>query len=115
MLRASVRAGVPAIFMRGADEVVDVIAFRRHGPCPHAELDVPVPDAAPAGDEGAEAVIAGALAAAEALGILAAPDAPPRARHLRLPLAGGAPLAQEIPWAPECFLCGGHGRGASFT
>ena len=30
-----------------------------------------------------------------------------RARHLVLPLDGGAPRVQEIPWSPECFACGG--------
>jgi hypothetical protein len=42
-------------------------------------------------------VAAGALAAAEALQVLAgAEGAPGFARHLRLPLDGGEPIAQEI-------------------
>jgi len=32
-----------------------------------------------------------------------------RAHHARLPLDGGEPGATEIPWAPECFACGGAG------
>jgi hypothetical protein len=112
MLRAAVRLGVPAVITRAGRDAVDVLAFRKHGPCPHAALDVPARAATSVADEGAAAVLAGTLAAAEALWILADPGAPPRARHLRLPLDGGEPRTQEIPWTPECFLCGGTAREA---
>jgi hypothetical protein len=113
-----VRLGVPAVVLRAEPDLVDVIAFRRHGPCPHAALDVPARAAAGAPDPGAAAVVAGTLAAAEALWILAAaPPVPaPRARHLRLRLGEAAePTTQEIPWTPECFLCGGTAAEASFS
>jgi hypothetical protein len=112
MLRAAVRLGIPAVIARAERDAVDVIAFRKHGPCPHAALDVPARAASTAADQGAAAVLAGTLAAAEALWILAEPGAPPRARHLRLPIDGGEPRTQELPWMPECFLCGGNAREA---
>jgi hypothetical protein len=115
LLRAAVRLGVPAVIVRGRDLFVELVAFRRHGPCPHAVLQIPPRASGLAPEEGAGAVLAGTLAAAEALAIIVAPAAPPRARHLRLPLDGGPPLAQEIPWTPECFLCGGSGREASLS
>jgi hypothetical protein len=111
LLRAAVRLGVPLLVMRAGPEGVDLLSFRRQGPCPHAALDLPVRAAStPAGDPAA-AVVAGTLAAAEAAWRIARPDDPPRARQLRLP-ASGAPLTQELPWTPECFLCGGSGREA---
>lgn len=112
MLRAAVRLGIPAVVMRAADGQIDVIAFRRQGPCPHADLEIPV-RASERGEGGAAAVVAGTLAATEALWVLALPAEGPRARHLRLSLASvGDPVAQEMPWAPECFACGGGGRVA---
>jgi hypothetical protein len=110
MLRAAVRRGVPVVVMRAAGDLVDLLALRRHGPCPHQELDLPARPAAEAPEDGAGAVLAGTLAASEALLLLARPGEPPRARHLRLPLGGDEPTVVEIPWAPECFLCGGSGR-----
>jgi hypothetical protein len=114
MLRAAVRLGVPAVIARAQASAVDVIAFRQHGPCPHAALDIPPRKAAAEAAPGAAAVLAGTLAATEALWILASPG-PPRARHLRLPLDGGDPVTQEIPWTPECFACGGTAREASLV
>lgn len=126
-LRTAVRFGVPFIAMRGDDARAEVLSFRQHGPCPHQELTVPT--SAPAEpSQGPGAVVAGTLAAAEALGLLAAPesspgrtperaheaDVVPRARHLRVPLDGAPVLAQEIPWHPECFLCGGQQTEAVF-
>jgi len=49
----------------------------------------------------------------------AAPATPARARHLAVPLApspeGGGPRAQDIPWAPECFACGGGATEMVFS
>jgi hypothetical protein len=111
MLRAAVRLGVPVVAMRAGTSGADVISFRRHGPCPHASLDVPVRAADPVPEDGGLAVLAGTLAAAEACWRIAVPAEGPRARHLKLSL-DGEPVAQELPWAPECFACGGQGREA---
>jgi hypothetical protein len=113
MVRAAVRLAVPAVIARAQADGVDVVAFRKHGPCAHAALDVPV-QAAAAGAQGATAVLAGTLAATEALWILAGQSGP-RARHLRLALDGGDAVTHEIPWTPECFLCGGSAGEASFS
>jgi hypothetical protein len=111
MLRAAVRLGVPVIVMRGAQPGVDLVSFRQHGPCPHAALDVPFRPAEAVAADGGLAVVAGTLAASEACWRIARPDDGPRARHLKL-TAGGEVTAQEIPWAPECFLCGGRSTEA---
>src|SRR6185369_15028292 len=47
MLRAAVRLGVPVVAMRAGPSGADVVSFRRHGPCPHASLDVPARAADP--------------------------------------------------------------------
>ena len=57
------------------------------------------------------AVLAGTLAATEALWRIGRPGDGPRARHLKVGL-DAEPVAQEVPWAPECFLCGGQAREA---
>jgi hypothetical protein len=120
LMPAAIRRGVPLVVMRGqenSDNVVDVVSFRRHGPCPHAPLDVPRVAAVPV-PEGAASVVAGTLAAAEALQVLLAHEAPARAaraRHLRVPLDGGDAVAQDLPWTPECFACGGSGNEMSFA
>jgi hypothetical protein len=111
MLRAAVRLGIPVVVMRGGQDGVDLVSFRQHGPCPHAALDVPRRAADPMPDDGGLAVLAGTLAATEALWRIARPTDGPRARHLKL-APGAEPLAQDIPWAPECFLCGGNAREA---
>jgi hypothetical protein len=108
MLRAAVRLGIPVVVTRAAAGAVDVLSLRMHGPCAHQELDLPARAAVAPVDDGA-AVLAGTLAAAEAALVLAHPGQPPRARHLRLPLDGDGPTVGEIPWSPECFLCGGSG------
>jgi hypothetical protein len=119
LLRAAVRLGVPLVVARVGPAAIDLVAFRRHGPCPHADLAIPArPAGAAPGDgpgDGAAAVLAGTLAAAEALWALLAPEDPPRARLTRLPLEGAAPLVHELPWAPECFLCGGRNPEASLS
>lgn len=115
-LTAAVRLGVPAIVVRASSSGVDLLSFRRHGPCPHRELaSAARPAATGDEDQAASAVLAGTLAASEALLVLAEPGAPPRARLLRLPLDGGPPAQAELPWAPECFLCGGRHQTASFA
>jgi hypothetical protein len=119
MLPAAVRLAIPALVARGRDNRVDLVSFRRQGPCPHAPLDIPRRAAETAAPPGPGAVVAGTLAAAEAihalLGLLPAGGAAARARHLAIPLDGGEPRAQEIPWAPECFACGGSGTEMSFS
>lgn len=118
MLRAAVRLGVPAVVTRGRDDGVELVSFRRHGPCPHAPLDVPEQSGVPPQD-GAGAVVAGHIAAAEVLVLLAgANTGEARARHTTIPLHGttaGEPRAIDIPWTPECFACGGSGSEMSFA
>ena len=126
MLRAAVRLGLPVVVMRAREDGVDVLSFRCHGPCPHAPLNVPENHVAAAGG-GAAAVVAGHLAAAEAVVLLAgAATGEGRARHLRIPLGKATegppadagetlPRAVDLPWAPECFACGGRGMEMSLS
>jgi hypothetical protein len=109
MLRAAVRLGVPVVVARVQPDLIDVMAFRKHGPCPHVALDEPEVAASTARQDGAAALVAGQLVAAEILMLLIGDDVAtgPRARHLRLPLDGSAPTTAVIPWTPECFVCGG--------
>jgi hypothetical protein len=114
MLRAAVRRAVPVVVVRAHAGVVDAVSFRRHGPCPHAPLDVATGAAAPS-DGGAGAVVAGELAATEILMLLVAARADVgRARHTRLALDSGDARSTDIPWAPECFACGGQGAEMAF-
>jgi hypothetical protein len=114
MMRAALRHGLPAVIVRGREDGIELIAFRRQGPCPHAPLDVPFHRSVPPQD-GAPAVVAGTLAAAEALHVLLGSGGEARARHMSLPLDGRAPRTQDIPWSPECFACGGNGTEMSFS
>jgi hypothetical protein len=114
MLRAAIRRGVPVVAVRGRDETVELISFRHNGPCPHAPLDVPAQASAPASD-GASAIVAATLAANEVIHTLLGNGGDVPARHLSLPLDGRPPRAQEIPWSPACFACGGHGSEMSFS
>lgn len=129
MLRAAIRLGLPAVVVRADETQVDMVSFRRQGPCPHLALDLPEVQAAPT-DGGPAAVVAAHLAAAEALLLLAEgserselvegePGARrpglARAKHLRLPLDGGPPRTNDIPWTPECFACGGSGTEMTFA
>jgi hypothetical protein len=120
LLRAAVRLGLPAVFGRARVDRVDVVSFRRHGPCPHLPVDLPTRGAAGTDvHPGAAVAVIAALVATELVGILAAPGTGPRARLLRLRLGPGGdgepPLASEIPWAPECFICGGKSQEALLT
>jgi hypothetical protein len=90
--------GLPAIYVRATEAEIDLVAFSGRVPSADAQPDVPFKAAQPP-TNGASAVLAGALAAAEALHVLvreAAGPVPPRIQHLRLPLDGGEPLVQEI-------------------
>ncbi len=96
MLGAAKRLGLPVVVARALPTEVDVLSFPRRAPAPDASLEVP-PRAASASTSAATEVLAGTLAAAEALIRLGRIDGDiGRIRHLRLPLDGGAPLAQEI-------------------
>lgn len=114
MLRATVRLGIPAVLLRALDDRVEMLALREQGPCPHVDLAIPARHTHSL-SSGATAVVAATVGASEVLWLLVRqPDhsAPrPRknapARHLSLSLDGGVPRVQEIPWAPECFACGG--------
>ncbi|HVT07820.1 MAG TPA: hypothetical protein VHO67_10190, partial [Polyangia bacterium] len=82
-------------------ERVDLIAFPRRPPDPGAEIDTRARAAArhPGGATGPTGVLAGALAAAEALAALVRDDGAASARgkrHLRLPVDGGDAIAQDI-------------------
>ncbi len=114
LLPAAIRRGVPLVVLRGDEAAADVVSFREHGPCPHAPLDVPVVAAVPV-PEGAASVVAGTLAASEALLVLIGAAGAARAHHLRVPLDGGDATAQDLPWTPECFACGGSGNEMSFS
>jgi hypothetical protein len=104
MLGAAARLGLPVVVVRASGELVDLISFPRRAPTPEATLEIAPRPATPANGAGAgaEAILAGTLAAAEALTLLArsreASGVPAGAspRHLRLPLDGGAPLLQQI-------------------
>jgi hypothetical protein len=98
MLGAAKRRGLPVIVARATPGQIDVISFARRAPVPDASLEVP-PQAAASAPPGAADVVAGTLAAAEALVRIAGVDGQVdggRIRHLRLPLDGGAPLSQEL-------------------
>jgi hypothetical protein len=93
------RLGLPAIFVRATSTEVDLLSFSGRVPSAEAPANVPLMAAAqPASDE-ATAVLAGTLAAAEALHLIVREGAgavTPRIKHLRLPLDGREPLVQEI-------------------
>jgi len=99
MLGAAKRLGLPVIVARATPAQVDVISFPRRAPAPDASMEIPPQAAASSAPGGAADVVAGTLAAAEALVRLARVDGHVdggRIRHLRLPLDGGAPLSQEL-------------------
>ena len=95
MLAAATRLGLPSVVVRARPDVLDLLSKPRRPPAPEAPLDVPARPSATA--QAASAIAAGALAAAEALQILAGADRGGGfARHLRLPLDGGDPLVQVL-------------------
>ena len=90
--------GLPVIYVRATAAEVDLISFSGRVPSADAPLDVPFKAAQPSADD-ASAVLAGALAAVEALHMLireAAGPVSPRITHVRLPLDGREPLVQAI-------------------
>ena len=90
--------GLPVIAVRAQADVVDLVSFARRPPTPDATASAPFVAAAPS-DTGPAAVLAGTLAAAEALQVLVRAGAvhpTRRIRHMRLPLDGREPMAQEI-------------------
>jgi hypothetical protein len=93
------RLGLPIIFVRATSDAVDLVSFSGRVPSADARADVPFKAAAvPTANDGA-AVLAGTLAAAEALhAIVRESSGPivPRVRHLRLPLDGREPLVQAM-------------------
>ena len=98
MLGAARRLGLPVIVARATPAQVDVISFPRRAPAADASTEVP-PHAAEAAAPGAADVVAGTLAAAEALQLIVRESSgpfSPRTRHMRLPLDGREPLVQEI-------------------
>jgi hypothetical protein len=98
MLGAAKRLGIPVVVVRGREATVDLISFPRRAPDAGAPIDAHRAGAEPP-HGGAAAVVAGTLAAAEALHVLAAKRVPGAgARMLRLPLDGGPPQVQYIPW-----------------
>jgi hypothetical protein len=98
---AAARRGVPVVVVRAAIGAVDLVSFPERPPAPDAPFAASIPARTPS-DAGAAAVLAGVLAAAEAMHALvrggeaaeAIPSVP--IRHLRLPLDGGDPVAQVI-------------------
>jgi hypothetical protein len=101
LLPAARRLGLPVVVMRASGDVVDVLSFPRAAADPGPATDGPgIPfKAATPGDDGAASVLAGTLAAAEALHVLISePGAGSKVvKHLRLPLDGREPVRQEIP------------------
>jgi hypothetical protein len=105
MLGAAARLGLPVVVVRAPGGLIDLVSFPRRAPAPDATLEIaPRPATPPANgaDAGAEAILAGTLAAAEALTLLARSretagvPTGPAPRHLHLPLDGSAPHAQRI-------------------
>ena len=93
------RLGLPVIAVRATPDAVDMVSFSGRVPSPDARADVPVQAAATPAANDASAVLAGTLAAAEALQVIvreAAGAFSPSIRHVRLPLDGREPLVQQI-------------------
>jgi hypothetical protein len=102
MLGAAARLGVAVVVARAEPDHVDLLAFPRRPPDPGADVDIRARRAARHPD-GATGVLAGALAAAEALATLVRDENSSSGRgkrHLRLPVDGGDAIAQDIGGRP---------------
>ncbi|MCG5055700.1 MAG: hypothetical protein KA712_22310 [Myxococcales bacterium] len=107
--------GMPAVVARApsrdSDTPLDLLSLRPAGPSGAQAPSVPPPSvSSPDTPDQSGAVLAGTLAAAEALWVLAgrppgdeAATATGVMRHLRLPLApfNAPPVTQNIPWPPN--------------
>ena len=92
------RLGLPLIAVRATDDAVDMVSFSGRVPSPAAQ-SVPFQAAGTPSTNDAAAVLAGTLAAAEALHLIVRESSgpfTPTIRHLRLPLDGREPLVQTI-------------------
>ena len=92
------RLGLPVIAVRATGDAVDMVSFSGRVPSPAAQ-PVPFQDAGTPSTNDAAAVLAGTLAAAEALHVIVRESSgpfTPRIRHVRLPLDGREPLVQAI-------------------
>ena len=92
------RLGLPVIAVRATGDAVDMVAFSGRVPSPAAQ-PVPFQDAGTPSTNDAAAVLAGTLAAAEALHLIVRESSgpfTPSIRHLRLPLDGREPRVQTI-------------------
>jgi hypothetical protein len=101
---------LPAIFVRATPTEVDVVSFSGRVPSADARRHVPLKAAAPPVND-APAVLAGTLAAGEALHVIVREGGGPvasRIQHVRLPLDGREPLVQTIAPGPG----GNSGRTA---
>ena len=102
MLAAAARSGIPVVVTRAEPDRVDLVAFSRRPPDPGAQIDLRARPSQRAAD-GPTGVLAGALAAAEALAALVRESGASSARgkrHLRLPVDGGEAIAQDIGGRP---------------
>jgi hypothetical protein len=93
------RLGLPVVAARATPDAVDLVVFSGRVPSPDARADVPFKAAETPAANDASAVLAGTLAAAEALQMIvreASGPFTPSIRHLRLPLDGRDPLVQEL-------------------
>ena len=104
MAGVAAQLGLPVIVVRAQRDGVDMVAFARRPPAVDATAVAPYAAATPR-DDGPAAVLAGTLAAAEALHVIvrgSEPTAPPATpiRHLRLPLDGREPMVQAIGRQP---------------
>jgi len=92
------RLGLPMIAVRATPDAIDMVSFSGRVPSPDARPDTPFTAAGTPATNDASAVLAGTLAAAEALQLIVREAKPfsPRIRHMRLPLDGREPLVQDI-------------------
>ena len=92
------RLGLPVIAVRATPDAVDMVSMSGRAPSPGAAA-IPFQAAGTPSTNDASAVLAGTLAAAEALQLIVRESSgpfTPRIRHMRLPLDGREPQVQEI-------------------